>query len=190
MCSGKHAGFLRACLASGWDPASYLSPDHPIQVLVRELLEEVTGERSVAVGVDGCGAPTFAISVLGLARAFCRLGNEGRFAEVFTGMHRYPRLVAGVGRADADVAIATHSAAKSGAEGSIGIGVRNRGAIAVKVLDGSDRAVGPVVSAVLSDLGWVTPGMGERLAAAVGVPMSGGSRDVGSVEPLVDLVHS
>lgn len=188
-CSGKHAGFLRASLASGWDRASYLSPDHPIQTRVRELLEEVTGERDVALGVDGCGAPTPTISAIGLARAFSRLGNDERFAEVFTVMHRYPRLVSGVGRADAEVAIATHSVAKSGAEGSIGIALRNRGAIAVKVLDGSDRAIGPVAAAVLSDLGWITPRMGERLAAALRVPMSGGGRDVGSVEPLVDLVH-
>lgn len=189
-CSGKHAGFLRACLASGWDSVGYLSPSHPIQARVRDLLEEVTGERDVAVGVDGCGAPTFAISTLGLARAFARLGNDERFGEVFTVMHRYPRLVSGVGRADGEVAIATHSAAKGGAEGSLGIAVRSRGAIAMKVLDGSDRAIGPVASAVMSDLGWITPRMGERLAAALRVPMSGGGRDVGSVEPLVDLVHS
>jgi L-asparaginase II len=43
-CSGKHSGFLRACLASGWDATSYLSPDHPIQARVRSLLGREPGD--------------------------------------------------------------------------------------------------------------------------------------------------
>ncbi len=34
-CSGKHAGFLAACAASGHDVATYLDPAHPLQRLVR-----------------------------------------------------------------------------------------------------------------------------------------------------------
>ena len=30
-CSGKHAGMLAACIAAGWDTATYLSPGHPLQ---------------------------------------------------------------------------------------------------------------------------------------------------------------
>ena len=29
-CSGKHAGFLRACASQGWPLDSYLSPEHPL----------------------------------------------------------------------------------------------------------------------------------------------------------------
>jgi len=158
-------------------------------VRILELLSEVTGVSEPIVGVDGCGAPTATVSTLGLARAFSRLGNDDRFDEVFSVMHRYPRLVSGVGHADAEIAIATHSAAKWGAEGNLGVAVRGRGAIAVKISDGSDRAIGPVSAALLSELGWVTPSMGERLSTRTRVPMSGGDREVGSVEALVDLVY-
>ncbi len=39
-CSGKHAAFLSACVAAGWDPADYLDPSHPLQRDVRSRLEQ------------------------------------------------------------------------------------------------------------------------------------------------------
>lgn len=68
-CSGKHAAMLLACVANGWDAASYLHPEHPLQRAVRDTVERFTGEKPVATAVDGCGAPVFAISLIGLARA-------------------------------------------------------------------------------------------------------------------------
>jgi L-asparaginase II len=34
-CSGKHAAFLLACVQNGWDTASYLDPEHPLQQRIR-----------------------------------------------------------------------------------------------------------------------------------------------------------
>ena len=31
-CSGKHAAMLATCVVNGWDTATYLAPDHPLQV--------------------------------------------------------------------------------------------------------------------------------------------------------------
>ncbi len=72
-CSGKHAAMLLTCVTAGWDPATYLEPDHPLQRAIAETIAEFTGGPIVAATVDGCGAPLFATSVTGLARAFGRI---------------------------------------------------------------------------------------------------------------------
>ena len=69
-CSGKHAAMLATCVAAGWPTASYRDPTHPLQAEIRRTIERLSGEPVAAVGVDGCGAPIFALSVAGLARAF------------------------------------------------------------------------------------------------------------------------
>ena len=188
-CSGKHAAFLAACVASGWSRADYLLPQHPLQELVRDVLFAATGEPSPEVGVDGCGAPTYMVSAVSLARAFNRLGNDSAFDEVFSAMHQFPRLVSGVRMADAEFAIHTFGASKRGAEGNLGLAVRGRGAIAIKVFDGSSRAIGPVVTDVLTQLEWVTPSIAEMLGGATQVTMSGGGADVGTVESVAQLTR-
>ena len=69
-CSGKHAGMLVTCVVNGWDTATYLSPDHPLQQAIAATFSEHTGEPIEAVAVDGCGAPLLSCSLTGLARAF------------------------------------------------------------------------------------------------------------------------
>ncbi|GAA5160531.1 hypothetical protein GCM10023321_43390 [Pseudonocardia eucalypti] len=78
-CSGKHAAMLMTCVANGWPTVGYLDPDHPVQLAIRETVEEYAGERVASVAVDGCGAPLLAISLAGLSRAFGRLAkiNDG-----------------------------------------------------------------------------------------------------------------
>ena len=68
-CSGKHAGMLAACVAAGWDTKNYLNQDHPLQVSYRKELEELAEEKVANETFDGCGAPLFALSTRGLARA-------------------------------------------------------------------------------------------------------------------------
>jgi L-asparaginase II len=79
-CSGKHAAMLATCVLNGWDTATYLSPDHPLQVRIRETFAELTGEGVEKVAVDGCGAPLLSTSLTGLARAFRVLSPRRRGA--------------------------------------------------------------------------------------------------------------
>ena len=189
-CSGKHAGFLRACQASTWDLEGYLEPSHPLQERVRAVLSDVTGQTGFEIGVDGCGAPTFTVSARSLAGAFARLGNDERFSRVFEAMHRFPRLSSGMGKPDAELAIHTGGVSKRGAEGCLGLTIKGRGAIAIKVADGESRAIGPVVADVLDQLEWVTPSMSDSVRFATRVPMSGGGREVGTVESVIRLTRS
>lgn len=76
-CSGKHAAFLMAAVAQGAETANYLDPDHPVQTKIAEVVRTFSGEDPAAVGVDGCGAPVFALSLVGLARAIGRVVTLG-----------------------------------------------------------------------------------------------------------------
>jgi L-asparaginase II len=69
-CSGKHAAMLLTCVLNGWPTARYLAPGHPLQLAVRNTVEELAGQQISAAGVDGCGAPLFALTLGGLARAY------------------------------------------------------------------------------------------------------------------------
>lgn len=85
-CSGKHAAMLLACVSNGWPTESYLDPGHPLQRRIREVIELYTGERIAATGVDGCGAPVHAVSLVGVARGIGRVSSApGRVASASNG---------------------------------------------------------------------------------------------------------
>ena len=64
---------LITCQQNGWDMKTYLDLDHPLQVAIKNEIEDLSGEKVSATSVDGCGAPLFAISLIGLARAISNL---------------------------------------------------------------------------------------------------------------------
>ncbi|HEV7908992.1 MAG TPA: asparaginase [Pseudonocardiaceae bacterium] len=186
-CSGKHAAMLATCVQRGWPIENYLDPAHPLQVAIRETLEDLAGERVGAVGVDGCGAPLFGISLVGLARAFGRLASapegslEHRIAEA---MNSHPEWVGGTGR---DVTTLMRSlpgaVAKDGAEGVYAIGLPDGSSAALKIADGSQRARPVVMVAALRKLGVdITP-----LSELATVPVLGHGQTVGAVRPAETL---
>src|SRR5258708_20909809 len=91
-CSAKHAAMLATCVLNGWPVESYLDPSHPLQQGVRAVVEELAGEMAAATGIDGCGAPLFAISLTGVARAFRALvlGAPGTHERRLPGALRAP----------------------------------------------------------------------------------------------------
>ena len=181
-CSGKHAAMLATCAVNGWPTASYLDPGHPLQQAIRHTIEELAGQRSTATTVDGCGAPLFALTLAGLARAFRTLvlaapGTPER--RVADAMRAYPEWTSGTDRQERRLMNAVPGLLlKSGAEGvdafalSDGHGAR---AGAVKIDDGAPRARTPVTVAALRRLGAVVP---DELAT---VPVPGGDAVVGAV---------
>jgi L-asparaginase II len=164
-CSGKHAGMLATCLANGWPVDSYLDPKHPLQVALADAVADLAGEPIAATGVDGCGAPVFAFSLTGLARAFQRLVDappgtpERRVADE---MRAHPVLVAGAGADDTVLMRAVPGLlAKGGAEGVVAVAVPGAGAVALKIEDGAMRARTPVLLSALRKLGVDVPQMAE-----------------------------
>ena len=178
-CSGKHAGMLAACLAAGWDSATYLDPHHPLQRLITDVVAELTGSPVVATVTDGCGAPVHAFELAGLARALGRIASapSGPEARVAAAMVSHPWFVGGTNRPDSVLmADVPGVIAKEGAEAVLAVGLPDGRGVAVKIADGA-RAARVVGAAVLGMLG-VDPDAVARLGD---VPVLGHGERVGSV---------
>jgi L-asparaginase II len=186
-CSGKHAAMLASCVAAGWPASSYRDPGHPLQLAIRATIEDLAGEPVTATGVDGCGAPLFALSLTGLARSFQAMVTAPPATperKVADAMRAYPEWTSGTRRTErALMAAVPGLLVKSGAEGVDGLALADGRAVAVKVEDGATRALPPVAVALLRRLGVAT---GPAVAAAAldeiaSVPVIGGEETVGWV---------
>lgn len=166
-CSGKHAGMLAVCAHEGYATGGYRDPGHPVQRRILALLCEVCGldEDEVLISGDDCGAPAFALPLKSLATGFARLSTGEELPDELAGaplrvgdaMRAHPFLVAGTGRLDTQLMDATHLIAKSGAEGVLAVGSREGWGMALKVSDGSGRAVRPAAFAALAGRGVEVP---------------------------------
>jgi L-asparaginase II len=161
-CSGKHAGMLAVCAARGLPLAGYAGFDHPLQVEIRGIMGELAGVdlASAAVGIDGCGLPTHALSLRALARMFASAAGQPEFRRCQEAMAANPYLVAGRGRFDTallDVA-GSRITAKGGAAGVWAAVRRPDGpALAIKLESGEQSAISAVAVAALQSLGWLSP---------------------------------
>lgn len=176
-CSGKHAGMLATCVAAGWPVETYRDPAHPLQRRLHDTVAEYAGEPVASVGVDGCGAALFAVSLTGLATAFRALvgGAPGSAEHTVAGaMRAHPEYVAGTGAADTRLMAAVPGlVVKSGAEGVAAAAYPGAGAVALKIDDGAARARLPVLVSALRRLGVECPELGDLTA------VYGGGRPVG-----------
>jgi L-asparaginase II len=154
-CSGKHAGMLIACQQNGWEMSTYLDPNHPLQVAIKNEIEELSGEKVSAVSVDGCGAPLFAISLAGLARAISNLvkSKDDLYQQIVLACTKYPELVAGDGRLTTRMIQAVPGLfMKEGAEGVQVCSLRDGRVFAIKIIDGSWRPVASIIMEIFK--GW------------------------------------
>nr|WP_307844709.1 asparaginase [Actinotalea solisilvae] len=191
-CSGKHAAMLATCVAAGWDTATYLDPEHPLQRAVRATVGELTGVPVAHVTVDGCGAPLLSTTVRGLARGLGRVARaaarpgaapDDALARVGRAMAAHPDLVGGPGRDVTAVMRAVPGlVAKDGAEGVYAAGLPDGSAVAFKVEDGSGRPRPAVLVAALAvALRAAGSPVPDALAAAGATPVLGHGRPAGAV---------
>ena len=186
-CSGKHAAFLRACVAAGWPIDSYLSPEHPLQQRVIEFVSELGDYPVQPVGVDGCGAPVLRTTARVMARLFARLSTSDRLEDAFGAMHQYPALVAANGEGDTEIAIATSSAAKGGAAGCMGVATDRGYGLAVKSWDGSGTVANLGTVSALQQLDALSSTAGSALETFLRPPVLGGGKPVGRLESRLKL---
>ncbi len=155
-CSGKHAGMLALCRAHGWPLDGYRLLEHPCQ---QTMLDEVSAATEVdpaeiPIGVDGCGIPTFALSLERMAHAFSRLAELEAGERAMAAMRAHPELIRGPLAADT-MLMQTQPGwvAKGGAEGLLCAVSADGVGIALKIEDGSQRAVRSALAAFLGRLG-------------------------------------
>lgn len=187
-CSGKHAGMLATCVANGWDPATYLDVDHPLQRVIAETVTDLAGENPGPTATDGCGAPVIALSLLGLARAFARIATAAADSPegiVARAIRTHPDFLGGTGRdVTALVAGTPGLIAKDGAEGVYAAAGDDGRAVALKMAEGGggveggpQRARPVIMAAALRRLEVVS----TAYEALEDVPVLGHGEPVGAV---------
>jgi L-asparaginase len=127
-CSGKHAAIIKACELMGWPTATYKSIGHPYNLRYRELLEKNLGRslENETVAADGCGLPTWAMSVSELAGLFVQLVKQKNQDWIWEAAHRFPQLIGGKERVDSQfLQFSDQLFAKEGADGLLGIAVES-----------------------------------------------------------------
>jgi len=184
-CSGKHAAMLVTCIANEWPIETYLDPDHPLQVHIRRTIEELAREPVAAIGVDGCGAPLFALTLGGLARAFRALVlAEPGTAEhkIADAMRKFPSWTSGTSRDENRLMTEVPGLLlKAGAEGVDAFALPDGSAAAVKIDDGNARARTPVTVAILAKLGAQPP------ADLATTTVTGGGNRVGVIRAVGEI---
>ena len=177
-CSGKHAGMLITCRENNWDLTSYLELDHPLQIAIRDEIELLSGEKMAKATFDGCGAPLFAFSLIGLAKAISKLvtSTEKEHKQVVKACTTYPELVAGEGRLTTRMMRAIPGLfMKEGAEGIEVCALADGRVIAMKIIDGSWRPVAPIITEIFSRWGISSPDESVKIY--------GGASVIGEVLP-------
>lgn len=164
-CSGKHAGMLAVAIQLGAPIDNYESPENPVQKAIAETVSQFSGVPVVdmAVGIDGCAAPIFGITIKAMALAYARLvsppadfDQKTRDAceRIVRVMNAYPELIGGTSdRLDTEIMRAAPGRviSKVGADGVYTAGIipcelwPNGLGLALKIEDGDDKLARPTV---------------------------------------------
>ena len=175
-CSGKHAAMLLTCVTNGWPIENYLDSTHPLQVAIKAELEALAGETITLTSTDGCGAPLFLISVIGLARAIraVTISLDPIHQSILDASRKFPEMVAGKDRLTTQMIQAVPGLyMKDGAEAVEIASMPDGRTLVFKVSDGSLRPFRVLVHAGLKRLGIVSPYEAENVL--------GGDRVIGSI---------
>jgi L-asparaginase II len=181
-CSGKHAGMIRTTVLNDGNIGSYRDPDHPTQLAIAQAIDDLAHEQATNLAIDGCGAPLYAISLYGLARAFGRIASASDAAEhrVATAIRNHPEYVSGTRRDEFDLHRAIPGLiAKAGAESVYAAGLPDGRGIAIKISDGNPRARPVAMAGVLRRLGFDHETLDEQVSA----PVLGAGERVGEIRP-------
>jgi L-asparaginase II len=134
-CSGKHTGMLALAKILGAPTDHYLSIEHPVQQLILKTFSEICDIpiKNVAIGIDGCSAPVFAIPLTNAAMGFAHLADPASLTQsraeacrqVYRAMTENAEIVAGPERFDTVFMTTMQGRAMSkiGAEGYLAIAI-------------------------------------------------------------------
>ena len=173
-CSGKHAGFLSVSRHLNAGP-EYTDPDHPVQLMVMDVFQELTQNKVDGITIDGCSAPNPAIPLYSLAKVMSWFATAHKRDDQLSkaalklrnAMVNYPELVAGELRACTNLMKACEKKAilKTGAEGVfVAILPELEKGIALKIFDGGTRASECAIASLLIQLGVLNPNHPTALA--------------------------
>lgn len=198
-CSGKHAGMLAVAKHLGALIENYESPESPVQKAIAHAVSQFSdvAVTDMAVGVDGCAAPIFGITMKAMALTYARLvspppsfdmATRDACERIFRVMSSYPELIGGTtDRLDTEIMKAAPGRliSKVGAEGVYTAGIKPseewpKGlGLALKIEDGDDKRARPaVVVESLRQLGVLKDESLEALARYAFFPVANRRGDI------------
>lgn len=199
-CSGKHAAMLSQAIHLNAPIETYNEFDNPVQQEIVKVVSKFScvPVKEMAIGIDGCSAAIFGISIKAMATMCARLVRQPKDFDVDTrdacrrvvsAMNMYPEMVGGSlsARLDTEImrSLRGRIVSKVGAEGVYTAGVLpcpewKRGlGIAFKIEDGEDKRARPVVAIeTLRQLGLLSGDKYESLKAFARIPVYSHAKEV------------
>ncbi|MBT6843468.1 MAG: hypothetical protein HOA17_06685 [Candidatus Melainabacteria bacterium] len=156
-CSAKHTALIAACKKQGWSLNDYTQIDHPIQKLILKELEDLLAESLGAFGIDGCGLPSFHMSLSKMTKIFAAMIVNPAYGEILQAMRDYPLIIGGKSQIDSLLMKNSKNLiAKGGAEGLMMIAnLETKEVVLIKIIDGSHRVKAIVSKAMTEHLNWL-----------------------------------
>jgi L-asparaginase II len=192
-CSGKHTGMLALALYLDAPIETYDQPDNPVQISIARSVSQFSGVpvEDIAVGVDGCGVPTFGVPVRAMALMYVRLvappeefdeATRDACRRIVAAMTKYPEMIGGRDeRLDTKIMQAARGGvvSKVGAEGVYTAAVLpckewpHGLGLAFKIEDGEDRRARPTVAIeAMRQLGVLKDGALEEVKQYASFPIT------------------
>ncbi len=166
-CSGKHAGILALSKYRGYAIDHYEDFSHPVQGEILEAIAYFADESadSIPRGKDGCGIPIYLLPMDKIALTYANLiqwskDSQHRYHRacktVVNAMTQFPEMVSGDHEFCTELMQNTGNKiiGKVGSEAVYCLGIQNGSlGVCIKIVDGNERAIYPVVIEVLKSLG-------------------------------------
>ncbi len=179
-CSGKHTGFLTTARHLDMPLDDYHLIQHPLQQLSFDILADLadTDLRQYPMGIDGCGLPAPTMPLRQLAQATARFANPANLSNhrrqaiyrLHQAIAKEPLYIAGHGSFVSELNETCQGTvlAKTGAEGIIIAALPETGlGVALKIVDGSERARSVALLAILNYLGALSNDEKQQLQAHI-----------------------
>ncbi|MBG9655214.1 asparaginase [Cytobacillus firmus] len=163
-CAGKHMGFITVCREWGFPVEGYWKKDHPLQKHILEILSHLSGIpfSAIHIGIDGCGAPVFAIPLKKMSEVYLKLAcpdliQDPQLQQAVINMtaimNNQFNMVASQHFICSILLEDSNIVAKGGAQGVYCFGLKKeRAGFALKVLNGSEDVWPNIIASILEQI--------------------------------------
>lgn len=181
-CSGKHAGFLALCKWQNHSITDYISPKHPIQTQIAELVADFHEYplSKMKIALDGCSAPIFSMPIYHQAIAYKNLvaapsAYQAACNALLSAVVEHPFMIAGSGRYCTQLLTITKEKVigKTGAEGVFSMCFsKQKWGACIKIDDGKMAPQYQVAQYLISQLGIIEQDSLAPLAHYINEPIT------------------
>ncbi len=99
-CSGKHTMMLLYSKYMGFK-YDYTNPEHPVQKLIKQQQEKLSGYKSNILTYDGCSTPLWGLPYKNIIKAFYNLINN--YPDLISAIIEHPDIYGGFNRLDSEI---------------------------------------------------------------------------------------